>query len=93
MQSESETYYSLKEMETIDYHYWTFFRVCLSETYYSLKEMETYPRGFVNRKLFPMSETYYSLKEMETVIKFLLRPLNQGQVGNLLLSERDGNRL
>ena len=37
------------------------------------------------------SETYYSLKEMETSLSWQTKPFGQSLVGNLLLSERDGN--
>ncbi len=40
---------------------------------------------------FSMSETHYSLKEMETLFCLYRLPLLLLQVGNPLLSERDGN--
>ncbi len=39
------------------------------------------------------SETYYSLKEMETIQSSSSSSSKPFEVGNLLLSERDGNKI
>ena len=69
----------------------TSYLLSTSETYYSLKEMETQPYLFRHTTHPFLSETYYSLKEMETQLEEKRWELVLLLVGNLLLSERDGN--
>ena len=61
-----------------------------SETHYSLKEMETVWDQFRLHNAH-RSETHYSLKEMETFLDPLFNNKFFSNVGNPLLSERDGN--